>query len=283
MRNRFASLFKIGRQAAPIAILISIQIPVAAGILGSAQDFAVIGTSMISNTGSTTLFGNLGLYPGTSITGLGSISITGTVHQTDAAGQLAVADALVAFNALAPLAVTGDLTGQDLGTVGLLTAGVYSYTSSAQLTGTLTLDALGDPNAQFVFVIGSTLTTASSSAVNVVNGGAGTGVFWVVGSSATLGTGTSFAGNLLSAFDITLNTSATILCGRALALNGAVTMDTNSVSNSCEEGSRGDFGSLGFAGESTGVPEPASAGTVGLGILGLAGWHWRNRRRNKQG
>jgi type VI secretion system secreted protein VgrG len=204
---------------------------------------------------------------------LGTISITGTVHQTDAVAQLAGADALNAFNTLNAAPFLGVLTGQDLGTIGTLTPGVYFFASSAQLTGALALDALGDPNAQFIFQIGSTLTTASNSSVSVTNGGAGTGVFWLVGSSATLGTGTTFAGNILASESITINNNASIGCGRALALNGAVTMDTNTISNSCPAG--GDFGSMGFAGNEINTPEPGTMAVAGLGLLALLGAKFR--------
>lgn len=286
-RVRSFSTTWLGRLV-PAAALFCLQIPATAGILGTAQDFAVLGAATVTNTGSTTLWGDLGLWAGTSITGLGSVTITGAVHQTDAVAQQAQVDALTAYNVVAAQPVSNTLTGVDLGTVGVLTPGVYFFASSAQLTGALTLDALGDPNAQFLFLIGSTLTTASSSSVNVVNGGAGTGVFWQVGRSATLGTGTTFAGNILASESITLNTTAKILCGRALALTGAVTMDTNTISNSCEAAGsigsgRGDFGSQGFAGEAAAgpggsVPEPGTVATLGAGLLALAGW--RLRRRN---
>ncbi len=198
--------------------------------LGTADAFAVLGGSTVTNTGATTIHGNLGVSPGSSITGFPPGLVTGgTTHAADAVAMQAQNDLTTAFNMAAGEPCGNVLTGQDLGGL-TLTPGVYCFASSAQLTGILTLNALGDPNAVFVFQIGSSLSTASNSSVVFTNGGQGDSVFFQVGSSATLGTNTAFAGNILALTSITLTTGSTINCGRALARNGAVTLDTNNVS-----------------------------------------------------
>ena len=176
--------------------------------LGAAQSFAVLGGSTVTNTGASVITGDLGVSPGTAVTGfLPGLVVSGTIHSADAAALAAQDAVTTAYNSLAGQACTQDLTGQDLGGQ-TLTAGVYCFSSSAQLTGTLTLNAQGNPNAVFIFKMGSTLTTASASSVVLINGGSPGNVFWQVGSSATLGTGTSFAGNILALTSITVTTGA---------------------------------------------------------------------------
>lgn len=227
--------------------------------LGSAQPFAVLAGSTITNTGASTINGNIGVWPGSAITGLGAIVLTGTSHQGDAMAKQAQSSAASAFAKLAAMPFTANLSGQNLGGL-TLTPGVYFFSSSAQLTGTLVLDFMGNASVPFVFQIGSTLTTAAASVVSVLNGGSGSGIYWQVGTSATLGSATRFAGNLIADQSITMVTGASIHCGRAIALHGAVTLDANDISNSCADGT--DFGSLGFSGgAATTVPE---ASTVSL-------------------
>jgi len=203
--------------------------PAAAQVpLGTAGNFGVLGGSTVTNTGPTIVNGNVGVSPGSSVTGFppGIVS-GGTIHSNDAVAMQAQNDLTTAYNTAAGTPCTVDLTGINLGGL-TLTPGVYCFTSSAQLTGTLTLNSLGNPLSSFIFKIGSTLTTASNSSVVMINSGSSCNVFWQVGSSATLGTGSAFAGNILSLTSITMTTGST-LSGRALARNGAVTLDTNSV------------------------------------------------------
>lgn len=203
--------------------------------LGTAENFAVLSDSTVTNTGSTTINGDLGVWPGSEVTGFPPGVITGTLHVGDAAAQQAQSDNTIAYLDLEGRPCDVDLTGTDLGGL-TLGPGVYCFSESAQLTGQLTLDAQNDANAFFIFQIGSTLTTASNSSVLLINSGSDCNVFWQVGSSATLGVSTAFAGNILALASVTLNTS-TDVSGRTLAQNGAVTMDTNDISiANCDSG-----------------------------------------------
>jgi type VI secretion system secreted protein VgrG len=198
------------------------------------------------------------------------------MHAGDAVAAQAQNDLTTAYNAAAGLTGGTDLTGKVLGVdVGssiatALLPGVYSFSSSAQLTNTLYLNDEGNPNAQFVFQIGSTLTTASNSSVVTINDGGssmpGCTVFWQVGSSATLGTGTAFEGHILALTSITMNTGATILDGSALARNGAVTLDSNTITNCVS---------------SAAVPEPSTMTLVLIGgaLLGPLAVAKRSRGR----
>ena len=193
--------------------------------------FGVLAGSTITNTGTTTIDGNVGLSPGSAIVGFPPASVTPpyAIYQTDAVATQAKVDLVTLYNLLAARPVSHDLSGQDLGGQ-TLTAGVYKYDTSAQLTGTLTLDGGGNSNSVFIIVVGSTLTTAGASSVVLTNGAKGNNVYFVVGSSATLGTTTTFTGSILALTSITLTTGANINCGAALARNGAVTLDTNTIS-----------------------------------------------------
>ena len=255
----------------PIAALLYAPSPGwATPLLGpDLSTFAVLGaTPSVTNTGATTLTGDVGVSPAASITGLIGITVNGTngadggnpfVHLNDATaisaqGQLGIARTNLGL--MGP----GTLLGVDLAGVILapslvgLPPGLYTVPAGvSNLTGTLTLDGLGNANAGWVFQMPSTLITSSGSVVNVINTGTGAGVYWNVGSSAILGSTTSFEGNILALTDITLITGATIGCGRALADGAQVIMDTNTINSIGCEGT-GEEGSNGLSGGLT-VPE----------------------------
>jgi hypothetical protein len=264
----------------------------AQSVLGTAQSFAVLAGSTVTNSPTTlanptVLNGYLGVSPGTSITNLAAITVNGTpggiagvnVH-TPATGippgavaAQAQSDLTTAYTTLAGLGatvLTGDLGGRTL------TSGVYSF--SAGLTGTLTLDAQGLSNAFWVFQTGSTLITASNASVVFINDADNIApVFWQVGSSATLGTDTEFIGNIVALTSITMNHGADILCGSALARNGAVTLDTNTISTGCNNAIVVGGGNGGGTVVTTPVPEPEIYAMMAVG-LGLVGWVGRRKK-----
>ena len=236
----------------------------AQGFLNAAGSFAVLGGSTVTSAGNSTLTGDLGVSPGTAITGFPPGTVSGSTYAGAGVASTAQADVLTAYNLLAGEAFNQNLTGQDLG--GLTnTPGVYHFNTSAQLTGILVLDAQGDSNARFDFQIGSTLITASGAAVLLINGAQAGNVFWQVGTSATLGVDTSFYGSILADQSITLNTAASLI-GRALAMNGAVTLDNNLI------------------GIPTSVPEPNSFWLLIFSGSVFGGWRWlmKRRRQTKQ-
>ena len=195
--------------------------------LGTAASFGVLAGSTVTNTGATHVIGDVGVSPGSAITGFPPGTLTGSIHAGDAVAQQAQTDVTAAYNDAAGQTCNTNLTGQDLGGKTLISA-VYCFDTSAQLTGQLTLDGQGNPASVFIFQIGSTLTTASNSSILLINGAQACDIFWQIGSSATLGTSTNFKGNILALTSITLNTTASS-AGGLYARNGAVTLDSNNI------------------------------------------------------
>jgi hypothetical protein len=225
--------------------------------LGTADGFAVLAGSGITVAGAvntTTITGDIGTFPTTSITGLGNVTQTGVNHAGDAVTQQAKNDLITAYNDAAGRTPVTTVVSDTLGSL-FLSSGVYGG-GALDLTGTLTLDAQGNPDAIWIFQAASTLITASSSKVVIINGGQACHVFWQVGSSATLGTDTDFIGNILALTSITANTGATV-DGRLLALNGAVTLDENTITESICNNS------------SAAVPEPTTLIVGALLLLPL--------------
>jgi hypothetical protein len=244
--------------AAPLAL--SAQAPVG---LGTAGNFAVLAGSTVTNTGPSVISGSLGLAPGSAVSGFPpGIVLNGTTQVANGVALQAKSDLITAYNDAAGRSstetVAGDLAGQTL------TPGVYTSASSLGLSGQLTLDAQGNPNAVFVFQAGSTLIVGSASQVNLIGGAQACDVFWQVGSSATIGTSSAFVGNILALTSITMTTGAT-LQGSALARNGAVTLDTNTITRAtCAAGSTTTTTTTTTSG-SGGSSGSGAPGTVGGG------------------
>ncbi|MEV5533785.1 ice-binding family protein [Streptomyces prunicolor] len=244
--------------------------------LGTATSFAVLAGSQVTNTGPSSITGDLGVSPGTAITGFPPGTVMGAQHSADAVALQAKSDLVTGYNNAAGQApdVTYPTAPDPVELGGrTLDPGVYKAPISAGITGTLTLDAHGDPNAVWVFQIGSTLTTASGSNVSLVNGASPCNVYWQIGSSATLGTNSMFVGTIMAQESITVTTGTTI-AGRALARTGAVTLDNNTINRgTCAAG--GTTGGLitggVVAGATSGGATEGTAGTTGSATVGVIG------------
>ncbi len=263
------ALVTVGAVAlAPAGSAFAAQVPVG---LGTAGSFAILAGAGITNTNATTVTGDIGTFPTTSETGTASITQTGTNHAGDSVTQGAKTDLVTGYNTAAgespATAVAADLGGQTLN------PGTYNSASSLGLTGAVTLNGGGNPNALFVFQAGSTLITASGSTVNLINGAQACNVYWQVGSSATLGTGSTFQGTILALTSISV-TSATTIHGRVLARNGAVTLDNDTINvPACTTAASatattvpgGTAGTPGTAKASVKTPSPTGTGTTAKG------------------
>ena len=221
--NGVESADSIGLLSAPVPFGFSPSGPSLNGL----DNFEVLAATTITSTGATTIAGDIGVYPGTALTGFPPAIISGVSHLADYVSQAGQTAALSLYNALVAYAsdhtISGDIGGQTL------TPGTYTSTSTVGITGVLTLDAVGDPNAVWVFQVGSALSTAASnSQITLINGAQAANVYWQVGSSATIGTDTTFVGTVVAQVSITVNTAAQI-DGRLLALTGAITLDDNSI------------------------------------------------------
>ena len=221
-----------------VPMALSAQAPVG---LGTAGNFAVLAGSTVTNSGPSVISGSVGLAPGSAVTGFPpGIVLAGTTQVANGVALQAKNDLVTAYNDAAgrssTATVSGDLAGRTL------TSGVYTSASTLGLSGQLTLDAQGDPSAVFIFQAGSSLIVGSGSQVTLIGGAQACNVYWQVGSSATIGTGSTFVGNIMALTSITMTTAAT-LQGSALARNGAVTLDTNTITRAtCAAGTTGGGG-----------------------------------------
>lgn len=270
----------------PLLVLLLLAPSAYADSLGAVlSTFAVLGAKSVTNASSggsaaTIINGNLGVSPGSSITGFPPGIVNGTIQpgtEATAQGQLTSA-----YNSLAGQAVTKSISAGGLNGA-TLTPGVYDVTSTTfDLTGKLTLDATGNPNGSWVFIMSSSLITGSDAAVDLSGFGAGNSVDWIVPSSATLGDSTDFAGNILAGDQIAFDPGAQDLCGRALAQTALVSFagadPTTGVPN---EVGGGCLSSGGLNGGSVpaAAPEPGTLLLLGSGIIGLAAWMRRPRTR----
>jgi hypothetical protein len=277
------------------AVFLALSIPLVAanaradGILGSTlSTFAVLGGSEVTNTGATTIIGNVGVFPTNSITGEASITLTGVYDPANATAALAQSQLTTAMTELAGIGPVTTLSSPNLTLAGTLLPGFYVVPAgTTNLSGALILNGAGNANAAWVFLMPSTFITSTNSSVTIENTGAGAGLYWLTGSSATLNSGTTLLGNILAADTISMGAGVTLDCGRALASTAAVTMIGDTISTGCtgaEAGSNGLSGGLTVTsspGGGTGVsplppsspvstPEPSSITLLFSGLIGAA-------------
>jgi len=257
-------------------------------LLGTAASFAVLGGSTVTNTGATVLTGDVGVYPGTSITGFLPGIVTGTTDAGDAFAHQAQADLTTAITNFGLDGPGNSLSGSSYATTNgqTLSPGVYSTGSTLEVAGALNLNFNNQSNASFIFLVGSSLTVDGSSTIVLENVGPGDSLFWVMPTgSATVGTNATFEGNILAGISITVDAGANILCGRALASTGEVSLNDNVISTTCENAPVTTGGSTstgnafleasnGLSGASSSAPEPNTLWLLAAGLL-VVGWFAR--------
>lgn len=234
--------------------------------LGTTASYAVLAGQGVTNTGPTVVNGNLGTFPNPAVTNFPPGIVHGAIHQADAHAQHAKSDLTTAYNDAAGRTPVTTIATQLGGKT--LIPGVYnSLSGTFQITGTLTLNASGNPNGVFIFQTASTLVTASSSRVSLIGSASSCNIFWKVGSSATLGTASNFRGNILALASVQVQTGVTVI-GRVMARTASVTLDSDVITASTCGASTGGGGSNGGGGSGGGTGGGGTGGGTGGGGTG---------------